>query len=246
MTTEAIIQILLSALTAIGLFFTGLSYLLSRKTYKKQYEYNQKQKALEIAEQMAVLISTDISSLLEPFMSGDCKEFMDEYFSNIPNAVFQYNDLFEMISKPKLAKYQTPDELFRSYAICLGNFYKNVLKSNGVPDKELNESINKEINKYLNLQNSTLNKIEAISMYLYLGIADEEVIYPSVHQVFLQFIKIASIRIALSNKTSFDEYYKYTIHMYHMWNKRQIKHTKECEEKSSIGDREIEIKKFKR
>lgn len=222
-----IIEIIVGSLTAAGLFFAGLSYFLSRKSYKKQYEYNVKEKALEIADQMAVLISKDIYAILQPFNSGKGKEFIEYYFSNIDAAVFDYNGIQELLVKPAFNKYKDPDELFKAYAFSIQDYFYNINKKRLENAEEIKEATVKDVGDFADLQGLTLNKIEAMSMYLCLEMADEEILYPAIHQVFLKFVKICSLLIAITNKTSFDEYYKYTIELYHKWNKRQINHTNE-------------------
>lgn len=239
-----IIQIVVGGITAVALLFTGLSYFLSRKSYEKQYEYNRKKKALEIADEMAKLISTDITYVLRPFNELTGKEFFDNYFKATDSMVFDYRSICELIRKPEFSKYTKPDDVINQYLKCIEDYF-NSANSSIVGKSDRDKKVRDETSKFLHLQNITMNRIEAISMYLYLDIADELVVYPSIHQMFLKFVKISSIVIAFSNKSSLDEYYKYTIKMYHKWNKRQIEHTKEVENKSNNQkDNEIERNKF--
>lgn len=85
-------------------------------------------------------------------------------------------------------------------------------------------------------KNCLLNKLEHFSMSFNLNIANEEAIYPSLHQTFRAVIKNLYIDIAIRNKNEVEKYYTNIISLYHLWNTR-------CEnEKQKEKDRMKAIK----
>lgn len=72
----------------------------------------------------------------------------------------------------------------------------------------------------------TLNQLEAFSMYFNNGVADEEVVYQSLHQSFFATVKLLYIEIASKNQTGKDKYYTNIIQLYNRWNERYEKEVK--------------------
>lgn len=66
----------------------------------------------------------------------------------------------------------------------------------------------------------TLNQLEYFCMYFNSGVADEETVYQSLHQSFLEMIKIVYFKIASGNKTGKDKYYTNIIKLYNKWSER--------------------------
>lgn len=98
-----------------------------------------------------------------------------------------------------------------------------------------NDDIRKEIEeendiyKYYEFKNrtqfistieDTLNLLEYFCMNFNSGIADESVVYQSLHQSFLAVIKMLYYFIATQNKTGKDKYYTNIIKLYNKWSKR--------------------------
>lgn len=81
-----------------------------------------------------------------------------------------------------------------------------------------------------------LNKLEAYCMYFSNGLADEEIVYQSLHQMFLITIKQLYFLIARNNKDNgADKYYVNIIEMYNKWSKRyNDKKREEMETKENI------------
>lgn len=71
----------------------------------------------------------------------------------------------------------------------------------------------------------TLNALEAFCMHFNNGVADEEVIYQSLHQSFLGIIKLLYFKIASKNQLGKDKYYINIIQMYNRWNDRYKEQT---------------------
>ncbi len=66
-----------------------------------------------------------------------------------------------------------------------------------------------------------LNDMEAMATLLRYNIADEKLIYQSLHQTFLKFMKHWYFYISDENRKDQDRFYSNTIWLYNHWNKRK-------------------------
>lgn len=74
--------------------------------------------------------------------------------------------------------------------------------------------------EFNNTLDDTLNKLEYFCMYFNSGVADEETVYQSLHQSFLEMVKIIYFSIASRNKSGRDKYYTNIIKLYKKWSDR--------------------------
>lgn len=68
-----------------------------------------------------------------------------------------------------------------------------------------------------------LNKLEAFSMAFNHKVADESVVYPSLHQLFFSTVKTLYINIAIKNQYDKDKYFTNIIKLFNDWDKRYKK-----------------------
>ena len=81
---------------------------------------------------------------------------------------------------------------------------------------------------YVNsLISDTLNQLEAFCMYFNQGVADDETVYQSLHQLFLGTVKLLYFKIASNNIVGKDKFYTNIIKMYNRWNKEYIKQSEQ-------------------
>ena len=65
-----------------------------------------------------------------------------------------------------------------------------------------------------------LNKLEYLCMYIKNNLANDAVIYQSLHGIFLSTVKISYFLIAWCNTTKYNKVYTNIIHVYRRWNKK--------------------------
>lgn len=70
-----------------------------------------------------------------------------------------------------------------------------------------------------------LNKLEYMAMEFRVGLADEEIVYQSLHQVYLSIVKSLYGSISSINKRQPDKYYSNVIWLYRKWVERYSKKT---------------------
>lgn len=80
--------------------------------------------------------------------------------------------------------------------------------------------------------NSTLNKFEWISMYFNNKVANDDVVYQSLHQQFFAFVNASYVFIASRNDTPYDTYYDNVIKLYNNWNKKYKEQKKQYDKKT--------------
>jgi len=71
------------------------------------------------------------------------------------------------------------------------------------------------------LISSVLNKLEWFSMAFTNRLADEDVVYQSLHQSFIEIVGMLYYRIAYDNKDAHDKFYVNISELFRSWQKRQ-------------------------
>ena len=89
-----------------------------------------------------------------------------------------------------------------------------------------------KINTYYHNQLiALLNKLEYFAMTFNTNLADEKIVYPSLHQSFLKIVKYMYPHICnLNSGESADKYYTQIIELYNLWKGRYIKDLKKTQE----------------
>lgn len=78
----------------------------------------------------------------------------------------------------------------------------------------------KDLHEFNEIIVSLLNKLESFAMYFNYKVADEEVVYQSLHQSYISIVISLYVKIASINKDPKDKYYTNVIELYNKWNDR--------------------------
>lgn len=95
------------------------------------------------------------------------------------------------------------------------------------------------------VENRLLNDLEWFSMQCRYGVADEKLLYQSLHQTFLAEVQLLYLRISIINTESEDKYYTNIIWLFTKWRKRLIKYREKNQRARERANREIEKVKAK-
>ncbi|MBQ9425684.1 MAG: DUF4760 domain-containing protein [Erysipelotrichaceae bacterium] len=89
-----------------------------------------------------------------------------------------------------------------------------------------------------------LNKLEYFSMTFNTNLADEEVVYPSLHQSFLKTVKYLYPHICyLNSGETSDKYYTHIIELYNLWKDRYVEDVKtNMEKEESLRNKTVNTK----
>ena len=229
-------------ITVFGFPFIILQVFLFQKDMKSRFDYQKREKAVEMAREFQELISeiyyfnvvlkkTDLESIMKKVNYNQL-----QYFD-----VEEAKSIFTEKEIEQLKEITIPEKLgFKNLADAhiMANindyryqkFYDKLLKNEYNPYQ--NPSVEEEVNFnndyffYLNKFNieygarklEVLNKLEYIAMYFSNDIASEKIVYQSLHQVFLKIILFFYYDIAqMNDKGSKDKYYCNIIKLYCKW-----------------------------
>lgn len=161
--------------------------------------------------------------LYEKFSDETAKAFLSSMTSK--NIMFLKLLTVYRIYRPDVKELQL-EVAIRSFDEKL-SFDKNVEKcSSNIKDEQQRNRFRLDLIAYVNelvsefeLQvNRVLNKLEWMSMYFNLGIAEEDAVYQSLHQVFLNTVTSLYVSIAERNTTPYDKHYDNVITLFNRWN----------------------------
>ena len=189
-------------------------------------------------------------NLFNDFDIEELKEIFPDYDKN--KVEYNYYELINKLSLEKITNaYQffRPNKYYDEIQLCSSRNFKPYSKldiENGKNEIEKNNMkifnfkllyLRKDIiADIFSLLSTNLNKLEYFSMNFISDIGEDEIIYPSLHQVFFAYVEISYIYIASKNKATIkDKYYTNIIKLYIKWKKRyleELKKEKEAKEEA--------------
>lgn len=200
-------------ITLVGLFFTAI---WSMHQYMKSRLSKQQEKASQIATDFADNLIEKMGLISKTLLKNTYVQKVTSIFDNNPESLSQFTT-FEIID------ILNDEDVFEKF--------KNILLSENTQKEYqifLNEKYSKNEQERFNtkfpvLVESTLNHLEAICINITSQAAGSQFIYDSLHQTFLNTIKILAVLIASNNNNNVDKYFTNIIQVYNMWNKQKNK-----------------------
>ena len=206
----------------LSAFFMYRQIKNSNKQKEKEYDYKRKEKAVEMAVVFQELLK-DVSYIIGILEKTKIKEIYHDRIKFNELKEFDYEELISKFGRNVISEINGADILGTIDISEIVNLYmrfnyadENFLK---LYDKQENGKITILItNDFLERKLSVLNKLEWFSMNFTLGLADESVVYQSLHQVYLSFVKLFHFEISIKNKEGpKDKYYCNIIDLYKEW-----------------------------
>ena len=231
-----ILQLALAAITAGAIILYIINYITSKRRSCTE-------KAIDIAKIYSEEIIKNISyiTLVLDFAGIDIKnKLKSNHLVNFTKDEFlesglqesDFDDLFIKIHKGgKL------DILISNRALILSpNYNDNLIVKLDLTKNGSIEALTSILhNEFVSLVMKILNTLEYMAMCLNSGIADETVIYQSLHQTFIKLIKYLYFYIAKLNISGCDKYYTNITVLYNLWNSRYIDfHEQENQQKNAV------------
>lgn len=104
------------------------------------------------------------------------------------------------------------------------------MKCADVERAENSKENNSTVEQYMmsKIINDVLNDMEYFSMHFTHKVADESVVYQSLHQTYIECVQLLYYNIAVNNKTDGTQYYTNVVDLYKTWYKNQIKSREKC------------------
>ena len=222
-------QIISSIFVVSGVVIAVWQYYLSKKAENRQLKLITIQKSVDLAEYYKdnilnlyeilcfVYEATGISELLNQIDSKKMRDFDKTECDEIVSVEIQN----------KLKNIQQSSEMINSILNANNMFGLNLnfmrVKINK-KDGEESVLINKEnimTSFTVEVKNKLLNNLEFFAMHFEHNTADETVVYQSLHQTYIQMVRMLYYNIAQSNETADAHFYSNVIGVYKLWNNRK-------------------------
>lgn len=234
---------LLSAIASLAVIcsavFVGQQVRIMRKENSKKHQKQEFQSSFALSEYYAREIIPRIEALISMFRKIEYEEILsksknhniDFFDINEYRKIYSKEDhekISEIFDKPikigvedglqLLAWYQREDhhDSFLKYIN-----YCSILKSNGAIEEDLQKEYAEYIGLRLNgLVVDTANKLEYFSMHFSTNFADDDVVFQSLHQTFLNIVELLYYNAALRNFKYSQKFYTHTFTLYKLWKTR--------------------------
>ena len=223
-----------------GVVIAIWQYYLSCIDSKRNIDVIRVQKAIDLSE----YYKDNVLSYIVPIRYIFDNSGINEIISKIDTSKITHFDEKELHTFLKdedfdsLNKIQKSDEFFS--AIINANSIYNLnlseelisLYKNKKEDEKLSPVDEKTFSTFLSkLITNVLNNMEFFALHFTHNVADESVVYKSLHQTYNNIVKLLYYNIANKNPLSTTKYFTNVIELYSIWNNRAIK-----EEESFTND----------
>lgn len=152
-------------------------------------------------------------------------DIVDAYIQNVELTPTEYSKIRTLIQYEwKLSKEE--HEYLKNNKLSKLEDKSSVDKYLSIMQKarDINYYRQKITHYYFEQFTSMMNKLEYFSMTFTTNLADEEVVYPSLHQAFLKIVKYVYPYIChLNSGPSSDKYYTHIIELYNLWKDKYVK-----------------------
>ncbi len=238
------ITITASHIDILMLLVTIISVFCAFKAYGHQKERSKKETACNLAREYAGSMCrlTDINQVFEA--SGYTKLVKSTFpMDNISE--FNKSEMNKLLAKANISMNDVMDKILKPDPMLLLFYRQLKLDSslNGNQDimayleknqetgevSVINDSLLKR--DFLNDISDLLNSLECFSMNCMYGVADEKLLYQSLHQTFLSTVWSLYPFISGVNKSNEDKYYTNLISLFELWKNRLYEITAAAEKK---------------
>lgn len=243
----------LENLYRIATIFSFIFVALQARTFiydsKRNDKRLRKQKAIELAEKYEKEILPLISTINYVFKSIKMDTDVISKIDKSSISYFNELELNKIANKELILLYNEKlrsNDCQKSYSSfkfmnCKTPIAIATQKNIPFPSKFETNDLNmlKDLREFNIIKSSLLNKLESFSMYFNYDIADEEVVYQSLHQTYRSIVLSLYVTIASINKDPKDKYYTNVIELYNRWNKRYQSKLKEEIDNSSSSEKMV-------
>lgn len=202
------------------------SAIIAYLAYNHQRNLKKKDMALKLADAYSEKFIPRLRYIDSILVSIGADKFIKEFSDPVS---FTEKELIELLKRnsgtidkfTKIFDRCKREQLDKAYSQsgCNGyisTIHNNFLKIIDTNDRLLGNAVYKFILDFL-------NDIEAMASKFYYNIAEEELVYPILHQTFLAHMKNWYFFIAHKNSLDHDRFYPYTIWLYEKWHQREVK-----------------------
>lgn len=201
----------LTALSIIGLIIGAIWAIYQ---FDKTINRKQQEKSSEIAKDFANNFVERFSIISKVLLKNEEIKAMLSKISNENLKSFTNMEILDIVKDKNC---------FNKYSQII-NSKKTQIRYKTLLNKFYNKKEQEKFNSYFPLLvENTLNQLEAACINISSNAAGSEYIYNSLHQSFLHFVEILSVKISTNNRNNVDKYYTHIIQVYNMWNNQKTK-----------------------
>ena len=243
--TYYIAQILSSIFVISGVVVAVWQYFLTSRSQLTQINIEQIQKAIDLSEYYKDNILEKYGPIYHVYESSGILEIINSIDKNKIQEfdIAEAGELFNKNQLNELDKIQYSEkfikaviETYRVYNLFPEtDIFEKVEKVNEDGEKEqlIRVDLKKLILSFMhNNVNSILNNMEYFATNFSHNTADDSVVYQSLHQTYIEIVRILYYNIAKLNKPLQTKYYTNVIELYNKWNKKRDDQLKKMKEGS--------------
>ena len=255
-------------ITLCSLLFVAIQTRTLSRTYKYNCSWQEKEKAAELAYMYkenilpnvnyisAVQKDTGIMELLGNINLDSIATFNQTELFRLTNTdiekhitekqyknenitlLITYRQIFKQICNKKM--HDINPLLIEKWIAAEGKEKDKDGKEIKIQDEEKAALLDALWREFFDIVSNALNDLEFFSMNFISGVADDSIVFPSLHQTYLTLVQLLYYYIAIQNKNEKDKFYTNVIELFEKW--RTI--DKENEKKiSNAISRPLPIKK---
>ncbi len=223
--------IALFVISTISVFIALISYLYSKKSAKKF-------KSCELAKYYADYILPKTNYISNVFNLSKLGSLLKELFKPEEIHDFDYNEMTRLLGNKYSEKEITnkiqginPEHLLSvRLFLAKNNTERNEILSSYISkvSDEASVTIDKSSlnNEFSRLITELLNELEWFSMHFTYKLADERLVYQSLHQTFISNVQVLYFYISRINKSTSEKFFTNIIQLYGTWYKCKVNQQK--------------------
>lgn len=226
-----------SFITLLALMAAVYQIRQNTKVYKANTYRESVVRAVDLARHFQEHLVNNISIILEVYEKSGLSKIVSECVSTEANYEFTKSELEKLFNRSIIASYienrkKLDDDSFLSSA-------SHHLKCNNHQTGEDNTLSPSQ--KFMIIHNDTRNTIEWMAMLINTGAADSAVIFQSLHQLIVLYIRLSYFDLCLTNRSSIycDKLFTNTIKLYTDWNAVVTQQTKSQMKKKDAASKKI-------
>lgn len=220
-----IVQIIVGITMVIGALVAVWQYVLTARSERLKIDNDRVEKAVRLSEYYKNNVLNRIIVLRYVFEESGIKNILDK-IKPLEMKEFDELELRDILSQTDIDEIQN--------IIKSKKFIQAIKKANEIYElqfdlskvtndlKEEDSSFNRITNKLMSrLVNDLLNNMEYFAMHFTHKVADESVVYQSLHQTYIDVVQLSYYNIAINNKPDGKQYYTNVIDLYKIWYEKQ-------------------------
>lgn len=233
---------------------TVVSVICAFKAYHTQKERAKKETACDLAKYYAQNILEKSSFVTSIMNKSGITEYVKGIFDINDFNEFNQSELNKLMQKanvpPETVKQKISHPPFEVILACKVGAERNELARTLISQLYVKKEedgtcsiVNKEflLSEYLDNVQTLLNDLEWFSMCCKYGIADEELLYQSLHQTFLSCVWQLYYYMASHNESNENKYYTSIIWLFKKWYSRLLAIKQEAEQKEKVAKENLRL-----